>query len=824
MANPRAIRAGRAFVELGVNDKLTGALNRIQARMKAFGRSIGSLGLKSLGAGLTLGFPMAKMIGEFSDFETTMLTLKAVTEFTAQEFANLTKKAKMLGQTTAYTSNTVAEALVILGKAGFSAKEVDQSIEAVLRLARATGAELPQATDYASTALRAFELDASQMGYVVDVLAAAANGSQVDINDLGESMKYAAPIAQEFGTSIAETAKLLGIMGNFGIKGSMAGTSLRQLMLSLASSKTQAKVRGMGIELKKADGSARGFGDIMIDIGKALEDLDQLDKLAILDDLFERRAATAGVKLTKKQFEELEKAMDNVAGTTERAAEIIDSGMGGALLRAKGALLNVRLAIEEIWGPTAKNIATQIVAASGHVIEFAKAHKQLVIVIGLAVPALIAFGVAMVATGVAINAVGSIFGILATAIGFVASLVPLLVGVFTTLGTVVATVIGGIVSGFAAVATAVVGAIASMGFFPVIAAIAAIVAGLYLFKGTAIGAFGSARDAATGAFGYIKDAATSAFDAISAGISVVVSDVSRSFAAIGQELVKGDIAAAVRVMWSLIKLEWTQGVYAIKKLWADVKYFFVDIWNSAVNQVTEWMLDAWYGVAAGWANAVGGMINIWTLFSGTVKKLWAGVQNFFEKKWIDILALFDDDIDVNLAKEMSDADYEREKAAIDEVDAANKMALKDKLDGIKKEHKLATSLLKQQEMAEKAARDKKYEDSLAAAKAEVDAARSAWEQSLLGDPMMGVSDLQDQYTSKFDAGRKFMQEQAAQAEQGAQGAPAAAALSLGSQMGSFNSAAAFGFGSGPLERVAKSSEETAKNTKKISEKKGVVFG
>ena len=51
MASPKGIRAGRAFVELGVSDKLTAGLRRAQRRLKAFGEGVRAIGVRVALAG-----------------------------------------------------------------------------------------------------------------------------------------------------------------------------------------------------------------------------------------------------------------------------------------------------------------------------------------------------------------------------------------------------------------------------------------------------------------------------------------------------------------------------------------------------------------------------------------------------------------------------------------------------------------------------------------------------------------------------------------------------------------------------------------------------
>ncbi len=77
----------------------------------------------------------------------------------------------------------------------------------MLNLARATGTELATSAEICANTLSSFELPASEMVRVSDVMVAAANNSAQTLEDLGESMSYCAPIASEYGLSLEQTAK-----------------------------------------------------------------------------------------------------------------------------------------------------------------------------------------------------------------------------------------------------------------------------------------------------------------------------------------------------------------------------------------------------------------------------------------------------------------------------------------------------------------------------------------------------------------------------------------------------------------------------------------
>ena len=175
MANAQGIRAGRAYVELATNaSKLNAGLAAARGKLEAF-----ASGAKSILTGaLAVSAPVALAVKQFAAFDDQMRLVRGVTRATADEFATLTERAKELGRTTSWTAAQVAQGMTSLGRAGFSTGEIDNSIAAVMDLARATGTEIETAADIAGNAIRAFNLDASQMAKVCDVLTATANGSR----------------------------------------------------------------------------------------------------------------------------------------------------------------------------------------------------------------------------------------------------------------------------------------------------------------------------------------------------------------------------------------------------------------------------------------------------------------------------------------------------------------------------------------------------------------------------------------------------------------------------------------------------------------------
>jgi len=125
----------------------------------------------------------------------------------------------------------------------------------VLDTATAAGIGLADSAAIVGKAMRGFNLSAKETGRVADVLAVAAKSANTDVVQLGQGLKFVAPIASTLGVSIETTSAALAVLADAGLDGSTAGTGLRQIFLNLASptKKTTRLIRRMGLTFKDID-------------------------------------------------------------------------------------------------------------------------------------------------------------------------------------------------------------------------------------------------------------------------------------------------------------------------------------------------------------------------------------------------------------------------------------------------------------------------------------------------------------------------------------------------------------------------------------------
>ena len=160
-------------------------------------------------------------------FQEGMSNVEALSGSTAQELAALTAKAKELGAETKYTAQQSSEAMGYMAMAGWDAQEMLSGMDGVIDLAAASGEDLARVSDIVTDNLTAFGMTASDTARFADVLAAAATGANTDVSIMGETFKQSASVAGALGYSIEDVAVAVGLMANAGVKGSIAGTALK---------------------------------------------------------------------------------------------------------------------------------------------------------------------------------------------------------------------------------------------------------------------------------------------------------------------------------------------------------------------------------------------------------------------------------------------------------------------------------------------------------------------------------------------------------------------------------------------------------------------
>lgn len=312
----------------------------LEQRLKLLGDRAGILRSRFTGifAGLTGAFVARDFIQTISGFEASLATLRGVTglDKTGQQFQDIEAQARRLGATTRFTAEQAAEGQVFLARAGFNAQQILSALPATLNLAAAGNLDLGQAADLASNAVTQFNLNASETVRVVDSLVNVSNNSNTNIQQLGEALKFAGPIAAGFNVEIEDAVAAIGKLGDAGIQSTLAGTGLRGFLAALATPSAEAEQRigKLGIRIEDLDVQARGLIPVLETLNKA--NLDVVDAF----DIFDRRNASTALILSRnvegvKRLVEVQR--ENV-GAAQKMADVQDDTLRGSLLALRSAL------------------------------------------------------------------------------------------------------------------------------------------------------------------------------------------------------------------------------------------------------------------------------------------------------------------------------------------------------------------------------------------------------------------------------------------------------------------------------------------------------
>lgn len=324
-------------------------------------RKIGG-GMKKFGRGMTtaVSAPIAAFgavaLKTTYDFEKSMNKVAALTKATGKPFQDLEKMALKLGASTQYSASNAAEAMSFLGMAGFDTNQILASTPKLLDLAAASGIELGRAADIASNVMGAFKLEAKDMGMIADVLANTTASSNVSMEMLADSMKFAAPIAKKYGLTLAETAAAVGMLGNIGVQGSMAGTGLRTMMLSLTAPAGKAAkiLKYLNVETKDAAGNMRPLTETMADFGNSLKDLPEGQQLEAVQTIFGKIGMTSAMELIDKaasgDLAKFNEKIKNSNGVAAQMAKTMNRGMVGAFKNLASASEGAMIAIGKNGG------------------------------------------------------------------------------------------------------------------------------------------------------------------------------------------------------------------------------------------------------------------------------------------------------------------------------------------------------------------------------------------------------------------------------------------------------------------------------------------
>lgn len=380
------------------SDRLTAELEELrqeQEKVNAEAEDYGNIGVSSITAvgDALLAAGIAKGLKEIYDaygdcvqlaaeFQSTMSTVEALSGASTEDMAQLSALAKELGATTKFTASESAQAMTYMAMAGWDAEQMMSGMDGVMQLAAASGEDLAMVSDIVTDNLTAFGLAASDTARFSDVLAAAATNSNTSVSVMGETFKNSAALAGALGYSVEDVAVAVGLMANAGIKGSNAGTALKNVFNGLLEGVTLTSDAFGEVEYSaiNADGTMKSFGETLDDLRYYFNQMTGAEQLQNASAIAGQRAMSGFVSILNASEGDIQKLTDSInnsAGAAQRMADIKMNNLTGQLTLLNSAADAVKTTVGEAYQNEFQALAKVGTDILTEVNEFLTAHPQL---------------------------------------------------------------------------------------------------------------------------------------------------------------------------------------------------------------------------------------------------------------------------------------------------------------------------------------------------------------------------------------------------------------------------------------------------------------
>lgn len=364
-------------------------------RRQASAQAMAVVGETSTNMGMGIFNAMRSPVQTAIDFEAQMSAVGAMAlgdvtnlDEKAQELKRLKDIAIDLGASTSFSAQEVGAAQEELAKAGVSYKDITkENVSGLLDVAKAGKLGLEEATSISTSVVRGFGLEIGKLGEVGDILSYTANVSSTDIHELGEVFKEVGPIAKTAGVDLKSVSGMIASLANVGIRGSIAGTALKNTILNLASPAAGGAkaLKRLHIETRDAHKNLRPLSDILADVAAKTAKMGTAERVGIFEKIagreglagFSALVEKAGTKEGMAELKQIETGFDNVAGSAKRMGDALSDNTKGALQELSSSWEGLVLTVMDAAIPVIRDVVKALAESVGVVTKYAKENPEL---------------------------------------------------------------------------------------------------------------------------------------------------------------------------------------------------------------------------------------------------------------------------------------------------------------------------------------------------------------------------------------------------------------------------------------------------------------
>lgn len=361
-----------------------------------------------------IGEAWAACVSSAGEFQHSLSAVEAVSGATKEEMGELGAMAKDIGANTIFTATEIADALEYMGLAGWSASEMMEGMPAVANLTAAAGEDLSRVCDIVTDSMQALGYSTADTGRFCDVLAKTVTSANTTVDLMGDTLKYVSSTAGALGYSIEDVSTAIAAMANMGIKGSMNGTALRNVLINLAApSEAAAKaIEELGVAIADENGNAYELNDTISQLRQAFSGLSQEEKAQYANTIAGKRGLQgllALVNTSQEEYDALAATIKDCNGAAEEMAEIRLDNFQGRVTILKSAWDALKTSIGEIYLGGLADGADALTDITNAANGFVKEYPQVVVGATAAAGAFGAMALGVTGVSAAMKLMNSVF-------------------------------------------------------------------------------------------------------------------------------------------------------------------------------------------------------------------------------------------------------------------------------------------------------------------------------------------------------------------------------------------------------------------------------
>lgn len=246
-----------------------------------------------------LGTMVSNIVDQAAEYDNLMKTVENILKSHddkgnfSNRFQSMTQTVRNVGMETKFKVTEVADAAKFLAMAGLDLESIQQAIRPIADIALVGDTDLGHTADLVTNIMTAYNISPDKMRNAADIMTNTFTMSNTTLTEIAEAYKYAASLLSAGGVGFEEATAAIGVLGDAGIKGSQAGTTMRTIMANIVNptKKQKAEWDKLGISTTKKDGTRKDLLQIFKELNEANLDVDSFYRI------FHKTAASGAVAL-----------------------------------------------------------------------------------------------------------------------------------------------------------------------------------------------------------------------------------------------------------------------------------------------------------------------------------------------------------------------------------------------------------------------------------------------------------------------------------------------------------------------------------------------